>query len=476
MGWLKERISARISSWRRKNKAEEAIKFLGELNDSVAAHAETRALESILDDDPTYLHKFSLIIAENIPQRVLEKVTGLLWDPAAAGGDASQTVSPPLVVVRTSGFLADFGIQLREHPIITTHSDNAASLRIDKPFPSLLAHAFSLNFDKMDVTDHGHIPFVVILVRVLQEWKNDHAGKAPNTYAEKQEFKQRIVKMKKKDDEENFDEAFAQAYKAWTNTIVPSEVEALFNDPSTKNLTADSDPFFHLVHALQVYTSQPPHTLPLSATLPDMKSDTKSYIHLQRLYKEQAAEDKARFTDILRGIEAGGAGAGSGSVALGMVDDFVKNAHALRLIRGKKWTGLADDVEALTMAREMAPSALATHLSLCALYAFEGKNGRLPKPGDASDLEEMTAWVKDRLTASGWAPEPESEDSAMTGADEDEEPLPKEITLWEHVTNAIGEVSRAPAAELPTTAALMGGMVAQEVIKVITKQYIPING
>lgn len=57
--------------------------------------------------------------------------------------------------------------------VITTHSDNAASLRIDKPFPALLAHAFSLNFDKMDVTDHGHIPFVVILVRVLQEWKND---------------------------------------------------------------------------------------------------------------------------------------------------------------------------------------------------------------------------------------------------------------------------------------------------------------
>lgn len=467
-----------------KNKAEEAIKHLGELNDSVAAHAETRALESILDDDPTYLHKFSLIIAENIPQRILERVTALLWDSSTGAGDgdadadASQTVAPPLIVVRTSGFLADFGIQLKEHSIITTHSDNAASLRIDKPFPSLLAHAFSLNFDKMDVTDHGHIPFVVILVRVLQEWKNDHAGKAPSTYAEKQEFKQRIVKMKKKDDEENFDEAVAQAYKAWTNTIVPSEIEALFNDPSTKNLTANSDPFYHLVHALQIYTSQPPHTLPLSATLPDMKSDTKSYIHLQRLYKEQAAEDKARFTDILRGIEAGAAGAGGGgSVALGMVDDFVKNAHALRLIRGKKWTGLTDDVEALTLAREMAPAAVATHLSLSALYAFEGKNGRLPKPGDGADREEMTAWVKARLTATGWAPEPEPEDSAMTGADEEEEePMPKEITLWEHVTNAVGEVSRAPAAELPTTAALMGGMVAQEVIKVITKQYIPIDG
>ena len=35
---------------------------------------------------------------------------------------------------------------------------------------------------------------------------------------------------------------------------------------------------------------------------------------------------------------------------------------------------------------------------------------------------------------------------------------------------------RAPTADLPNNAALLGGLVAQEVIKVITKQYIPING
>ena len=29
----------------------------------------------------------------------------------------------------------------------------------------------SLDFDNMDVTDHGHVPYLVILVRVLEEWK-----------------------------------------------------------------------------------------------------------------------------------------------------------------------------------------------------------------------------------------------------------------------------------------------------------------
>lgn len=35
---------------------------------------------------------------------------------------------------------------------------------------------------------------------------------------------------------------------------------------------------------------------------------------------------------------------------------------------------------------------------------------------------------------------------------------------------------RAPTADLPTTAALLGGFVAQEAIKLITRQYVPING
>ena len=45
------------------------------------------------------------------------------------------------------------------------------SLRLDKPFPALLEHARSLDFENMDVTDHGHIPYAVILVRAIDDWK-----------------------------------------------------------------------------------------------------------------------------------------------------------------------------------------------------------------------------------------------------------------------------------------------------------------
>jgi hypothetical protein len=55
--------------------------------------------------------------------------------------------------------------------VIDSHAETSPSLCIDKPFPALLSHALSLDFDKMDVTDHGHVPYVVILVRALNDWK-----------------------------------------------------------------------------------------------------------------------------------------------------------------------------------------------------------------------------------------------------------------------------------------------------------------
>lgn len=45
----------------------------------------------------------------------------------------------------------------------------------------------------------------------------------------------------------------------------------------------------------------------------------------------------------------------------------------------------------------------------------------------------------------------------------------------ERLVQAAEEVSRAGGGELHNISALTGGMVAQEVIKIITKQYIPID-
>jgi amyloid beta precursor protein binding protein 1 len=142
--------------------------------------------------------------------------------------------------------------------------------------------------------------------------------------------------MKVKFDEENFDEAESQAYRCWTDTTVPSEIASLFQDTSLSSLTPASPPFFHLLSALHKFTLQPPHTLPLTSTLPDMKANTNSYIHLQKLYKTRAEEEKAIFKSFL-----------TVPIDDALVDTFVKNAHGLKLLRGKKWGALDSDPAAL---------------------------------------------------------------------------------------------------------------------------------
>jgi amyloid beta precursor protein binding protein 1 len=67
-----------------------------------------------------------------------------------------------------------------------------------------------------------------------------------------------------------------------------------------------------------------------------MKSDTVSYIHLQRLYKARAEEEKNIFKGLVK-IPLDDA----------VVDAFVKNAHGLKVMRGTRWGVLDTDRAAL---------------------------------------------------------------------------------------------------------------------------------
>jgi amyloid beta precursor protein binding protein 1 len=89
-----------------KHSAPEAVRLLAELNDSVEGVADTRPLSAVLDADPAWLAAFTVVVAHNLDSALLERLSAFLWsDPAR----------PPLVVVRSAGFLAEFFIQCHEH-------------------------------------------------------------------------------------------------------------------------------------------------------------------------------------------------------------------------------------------------------------------------------------------------------------------------------------------------------------------------
>jgi amyloid beta precursor protein binding protein 1 len=147
-------------------------------------------------------------------------------------------------------------------------------LRISAPFPALLRTATHTPFSTLDLTDHSHVPYPLILVHALNSWRSSH-DHDPTTAAEKKDFKKMVRDMKKKPDEENFEEAEAQAWRVWTSSGVPPEIRELFvklEPASPKNKG-----FYVLLRALKKFTELEEYKglLPLAGTLPDMKSDTK---------------------------------------------------------------------------------------------------------------------------------------------------------------------------------------------------------
>ncbi|OSD07684.1 hypothetical protein PYCCODRAFT_1380781 [Trametes coccinea BRFM310] len=423
-----------------KPRAQEAVPLLRELNESVQGEAVFKDVKELLGTEQgrDWLTGFSIVIAHNLDKPTLEELSTLLW---------SNPNGPPLVAVRSAGFLAEFHIQYHEHCVSQTHSDTAPSLRITRPFPALLEWARSLDLQDMDPTNHGHIPFVVILVKLVDEWRQSHDGNLPKTAAEKKEFKSKILALKIKPDEENFDEAEAQAWRVWSEPAVPSDVQALFALPplpSTSNAhTPEKHATFHaLLDTLAEFTKDPsgPGTLPLSATLPDMKSDTESYVRLQNLYRQWAEVEKNKFKELFKAKHPQLADSANPEE----VDTFVKNSHHLRVLRGKQWGAFDKDREAVANSLMMAPRETATHLGLSALTNLL-----------SSDASKVT---EDALR---------SEVQSIVGEGVD---LPEELDA------AIGEIARAPTADLPNMAAFLGGLVAQEAIKMITEQYVPLNG
>ena len=91
-----------------KSRATEVVALLKELNDSVEGAADVRRLEDVLasEEGREWVRGFSLVIAHNLQKDTLAKLSELLWqDPG----------NPPLIAVRSAGFLADFSIQFHEH-------------------------------------------------------------------------------------------------------------------------------------------------------------------------------------------------------------------------------------------------------------------------------------------------------------------------------------------------------------------------
>lgn len=422
-----------------KNRAEETVKFLVELNPDTHGHAITKSIGEWLPQLSQSSGHSLILICGPLPTEAIRTLAEL-----------ALAESIPLVYIRSVGFYSTFSIQLpTEFPIVDTHPDpdTTQDLRLLAPWPELTAAEKELgDLTQLSDHDHGHVPWLLLLLRYLEEWKQSHDGQYPGSFKEKTSFREFVGSKARTDNpeggEENFDEACAAVLKSINPPSFGSGCREMFAMQPCIDLTADSANFWVVANAIKRFYEN--HgVLPLPGGLPDMKSTSAGYIRLQTLYKSKARQDVAEVTATIRAIES--SLNRSSPVPAGEVEQFCKNAAFVRVLTNPSKQLLPElrlaQSDAKTLAR--LPPMLQNYDTISQVFL-------------AMNSDSISGTTLSELKA--------LEDEIEGG------------TLEERIDLTIADIKRCEGAELHNTSSLTGGMVAQETIKLITKQYVPVDG
>ncbi|KAM7303617.1 NEDD8-activating enzyme E1 regulatory subunit [Ixodes scapularis] len=193
-----------------KPRAQTATKLLLELNPDVQGDFVDETPEHLLEHNPRFFSKFSVVVATGLKEKTLLDLAAKLWDAGV-----------PLLVCRSYGMIGYMRLQVKEHPVVETHPDNALDdLRLDRPFPALRALVDATRMETLGDRDHSHTPYVVLLLKALDQWQALNGDRLPTTSAEKEELRTlikrgvRVAENGAVDGEENFEEAVRAVNKS----------------------------------------------------------------------------------------------------------------------------------------------------------------------------------------------------------------------------------------------------------------------
>lgn len=433
-----------------KSKAQIACELVQELNeDSVGQFYQKDPIE-LLNNDPEFFKKFTVVLCSRVSEHGLLKLGNFLWHAHV-----------PLVVCDNFGYFGILRIVVKEHIVIEAHPDNALEdFRLDCPFPELVRYMNAIKLEEMSKLEHSHTPYLVLLYKYLEEWRKANNSQWPKSYQEKRIIKQMLREgVLKNDDgieftEENFDEAIRNVNIAYTATGIPDDIRKILNDAMANHpLQSEvNSKFWILIRSLKEFVNQK-GMLPLRGTLPDMFSDSKRYIELQKLYKTKADEDIASVESFVREAVSD-LQLPASFVSFDDIKLLCKNAFFLKVQRG---LSVHDELKQDLCAHKingslqsMPPFAVDIYLLFRAIMRlFDDKVGDRYNLSSMKDFEKLKKLLSDVI-----------QDIRCDVA----------VPLM-----YMEEILRCNVSEFHTTASILGGVCSQEVIKIITKQFVPID-
>ncbi|XP_041849360.1 NEDD8-activating enzyme E1 regulatory subunit [Melanotaenia boesemani] len=435
-----------------KNRALAATELLQELNSDVSGNFVEESPDKLLDNDPEFFHRFTIVIGVQLPESMCLRLGSVLW-----------SASVPFLVCKSYGLIGYMRLVVQEHTVVESHPDNALEdLRLDQPFDEFKNHIESYDLDSMDKKDHSHTPWIIIVAKYLEIWLSEHNGQPPKNYKDKEAFRQMIRTgiMKSEngvpEDEENFEEAIKNVNTALNLTTIPNTVEDLFNSEQCNNITAQSSPFWVMLRAVKEFVhNEGSGSLPLRGTIPDMIADSQKFINLQNVYREKAMQDAA---SVSKQVEYLLQSVGKSPECISEKDIklFCKNASFLRVVRcrslAEEYNVDSVNKDEITSCMDSPDSEMVFYLMLRAVDRFYQQHSRYPGVYNYQVEEDIS---KLKLCVNS---------------------LLQEYSLNVNIKDDyIHEFCRYGAAEPHTVSAFLGGSAAQEAIKIISHQFVPFN-
>ncbi|KAK4758946.1 hypothetical protein SAY87_020247 [Trapa incisa] len=430
-----------------KSKAKCVCSFLQELNDSVKAKFIEEYPQALIETNPSFFSQFTLVIATQLVEELMIKLDKIC-----------REANVMLIFARSYGLTGFVRISLKEHTVIESKPNHSLDdLRVNNPWPELKSFAEGIDLDVADPVAHKHIPKVVILIKMASEWAKFHGGKLPSTGQEKQEFKEFLKSKMITIDEDNYKEALKASLYVFASQGISSDLQLLIDDSSAE-LHCDSSDFWVMVVALKEFiANEGGGEVPLEGSIPDMTSSTEHYVNLQKIYHAKAEADflvmEQRVMNLLKKI-----GRDPTSIPRNKIKSFCRNARKLKVCRYRPIEeefhspNLTELLKYLT--DEDYSVAVRFYILLRAVDHFAANYNNFPGEFDGAMDEDISRL---KMTAVGLL-----SDLGCNGH-----------TLTEDL---ISEMCRVGAAELHAVAAFIGGVASQEVIKLITKQFVPMLG
>jgi len=351
---------------------------------------------------------------------------------------------------------------------VTPEGSTMMDLRLTSPWSDLSAYVEmkTCDLERLDEAAFKHVPFVALLAHATKQCAS----------RDRRAVRDALATMRRGVDEENFDEAMANARYAWTDTgAVTEEIMRLIDDERARQPSATSDKYWFLVAGLRAFIERE-GCLPLEGSIPDMTSTTESYVELQRLYADKAAKDAAAVRrNALDAANRAGVANPEEFIPEGDTNTFCKNCRNVRVL---SWRPLEEELLASKETRgfvaESAQSALedpAKAMSLYIFVAFRARNSfsddkkRLPGVFTSSTADSVDDLVKEDASVLQTLMMEWFESMGII--------LTAEQT--EMASNVAYETARYGSSQLNPVGAILGGIMSQELIKIITRQYTPMQ-